>query len=55
MTSVSLEKVNENVQSLRKEVDELKEIMQMSNRAELAQKIRDARAGKGDWTPLKDV
>lgn len=55
MTPVSLEKVNENVQSLRKEVDELREIMQMSNRAELAQAAKDARAGKGNWTSLKNV
>ena len=55
MASVSLERVNENIQSLRKEVDELREIIQQSNRSELAKAARDARAGKGNWTSLNDV
>ncbi len=49
MTSVTLEQVNENINSLKKEVDELKDIIQISNREKLAKKARKAKKGEGKF------
>ncbi len=54
MPPITLEQVNENVNSLKKEVDELKEIIRISNRKELAEKARNAKEGEGDWHELED-
>ena len=51
MTS-TLEDLNKNVIELRKELHDLKETVQLSNRYELAQAARKARAGEGTWHPL---
>ena len=53
MSTVTLEEVNNNILSLKKEVDELKEIVQKSNRQELAEKARRARLGEGNWHKLE--
>ncbi len=52
--AITLDKVNENILSIRKEVGELKEIIHASNRFELAQKARRARKGEGNWRKLED-
>lgn len=53
MDSITLDEVNENILSLKKEVDELKEILHSSNRYDLAEKARKARKGEGKWHKLE--